>query len=112
MEIEEAKDEEQVASEDVLGPATPDRGSDDETASEDEASDSGPGGGSSETFKSTSTVAQPISEAAPSRGGPPPPRSLPFGRAGLRDQGQVKKPSSPLPADDDDDDGETDDEEL
>lgn len=110
MEIEDSKIEEQNEDEDVPGPATPDR-SDAETVSEPEASDSGLRGESSETLKSTSTVAQPTKEAAPSQSsdGPPPPRNLPFGRAGTRSKGPVKKPSPP-PADDDDD--ETDDEEL
>lgn len=107
MEIEEAKFEEQNDEEDAPGPATPDRGSDAET--EFEASDSGLRGGSYETLKSTSTVAQPTKEAAPSSDGPPPPRSLPFGRTGTRSKGPAKKPSPPPPADDDD---ETDDEEL
>ncbi|KAF3000857.1 hypothetical protein E8E13_007322 [Curvularia kusanoi] len=107
MEIEEAKDEENTADADVPGPATPDRGSDDETASEGEASDSGLGGGSSETLKSTSTVARPTSEAATPSGGPPPLRALPFGRATTRNKAPARKPSPP-----DDDDDETDDEEL
>ncbi|KAG9201855.1 hypothetical protein G6514_005272 [Epicoccum nigrum] len=110
MEIEEAMHEEQTGNEDVPGPATPDRGSDDETASEGEASDSGPGDGSSETLKSTSTVAQPTSGPAASSGGLPPPRALPFGRASTRNKGPAGKPSPPPPIDDDDD--ETDDEEL
>ena len=110
MEIEEAKAEEQNDDQDIPGPATPDRGSDTETESEDEASDSGPRGGSSETLQSTSTVTQPAKEAASSSDGPPPPRSLPFGRAGTRSEGLVNKPS-PAPSADDDDD-ETDDEEL
>lgn len=110
MEVEEAKLEEQNDDEDVFGPATPDRGSDAETESEAEASDSGLRGGSSETLKSTSTVAQPTKEAAPSSDGPPPQRSLPFGRAGTRGRGLAKQPSLPPPANDDDD--ETDDEEL
>ena len=111
MEIEEAKVEEQNDNDDVPGPATPDR-SDAETESEAEAFDSGLRGGSSETLKSTSTVAQPTKEAAPSQSsdGPPPPRNLPFGRAGTRSKGPAKKLSSPPPADDDVD--ETDDEEL
>ncbi|KAL1655009.1 hypothetical protein SLS61_002317 [Didymella pomorum] len=111
VEIEKTKAEEQNDDEDVPGPATPDR-SDAETESEAEASDSGLRGGSSETLKSTSTVAQPTKEAAPSQSsdGPPPPRNLPFGRAGTRSKGPPRKPSPPPPADDDDD--ETDDEEL
>ena len=96
--------------EDFPSPATPDRGSDAETESEDEASDSGLRGGSSATLKSASTVAQSTKEAVPSNDGPPPPRSLPFGRAGTRSKGPVEKPPPPPPADDDDD--ETDDEEL
>jgi hypothetical protein len=108
MEIEEAKIEEQnEEEEDAPGPATPDRGSDAET--EPEASDSGLRGGSFETLKSTSTVAQPTKEAAPSSDGPPPPRFLPFSRAGTRSKGPAKKPSPQPPVDDDD---ETDDEEL
>jgi hypothetical protein len=111
MEIEEGKVEEQKDEEDVPGPATPDR-SDAETESEAEASDSGLRDGSPETLKSTSTVAQPTTEATPSQSsdGPPPPRNLPFGRAGTRSKGPVKRPLPPPPADDDDD--ETDDEEL
>ena len=110
MEIEEAKHAAQIGNEDVPGPATPDRGSDDETASEDEVSDSGRGDGSSETLKSTSTVAQPASGPATSSGGLPPPRALPFGRASTRNKGPGGKPLPPPPVDDDDD--ETDDEEL
>lgn len=109
MEIEEAKEVEQNDDEDVPSPATPDRGSDDETESEAEAFDGGIRGGSSETLKSTSTVAQPTKQVAPSSDGPPPLRSLPFGRAGTRSRGPAKKLSPPPPADDDD---ETDDEEL
>lgn len=111
MEIEEAKAEEQNDDEDVPGPATPDR-SDTETELDAEASDSRLRDGSYETLKSTSTVAQPTKEAAPSQSsdGPPPPRNLPFGRVGTRSKGPAKKPSPPPPADDEDD--ETDDEEL
>ncbi|KAF3041542.1 hypothetical protein E8E12_006687 [Didymella heteroderae] len=110
-EVHEAKIEEQNDDEDVPGPATPDR-SDAETESEAEASDSGLRDGSSETLKSTSTVAQPTKEAAPSQSsdGPPPPRNLPFGRVGTRSKGPAQKPLSPPIADDDDD--ETDEEEL
>ncbi|KAJ4378934.1 hypothetical protein N0V86_005811 [Didymella sp. IMI 355093] len=110
MKIEEAKVEEQNNDEDVPGPATPDR-SDAETESEAEASDSGLRGGSSETLKSSSTVAQPTKEIALSQSsdGPPPPRNLPFGRPGTRSKGPAKKPSPPPPVEDDD---ETDDEEL
>lgn len=109
MEIEEAKVEEQNDDEDVPGPATPDR-SDAETESEAEASDSSLRGGSAETLKSSSTVAQPTKEAVSSFDGPPPPRALPFGRAGTRSKGPAWKPSPPPPTDDDED--ETDDEEL
>ncbi|KAF9701205.1 hypothetical protein EKO04_000134 [Ascochyta lentis] len=110
MEIEEAKTEEQHDDEDVSRPATPDRGSDVETESEDDASDSG----LRVTAESTSTVAQPTGEAAPLRDGPPPPRALPFGRAGTRSQGLAKRAPAPLPTsdDDDDDDDETEEEEL
>ncbi|KAF3045379.1 hypothetical protein E8E11_003638 [Didymella keratinophila] len=111
MEIEEAKVEEQNDDEDVPSPATPDR-SDAETESEGEASDSGLRGGSSETLMSNSTGAQPTEEAVPlqSSDGPPPPRNLPFGRAGTRSKGLAKEPIPPPLADGDDD--ETDDEEL
>ncbi|KAJ4362595.1 hypothetical protein N0V95_001400 [Ascochyta clinopodiicola] len=116
MEMEEAKIEEQAGDDDVLGPATPDRGSDAETESEDDASDSGLKSGASVAPKSTSTVARSTKEAAPSKDGPPPPRALPFGRAGTRSQGPAKMAQPPPPPadddDDDDDDEETDEEEL
>jgi len=110
MEIEEAKLEEQNDDEDIPGPATPDRGSDAETESDAEASDSGLKGGSSETLKSTSTVTRSTKEAASSGDGLPPQRSLPFGRAGTRSRVPAKKPTPPRPGNSDED--ETDDEEL
>ncbi|KAH6642528.1 hypothetical protein C7974DRAFT_430962 [Boeremia exigua] len=110
IKADEAGSEEPDEDDGTTGRATPDHGSDTETESEVEASDSGREGGSPETLKSTSTAAQPTNESDPSSNGPPPPRSLPFGRAGTRSKGLVKKPSPPPPADDDDD--ETDDEEL
>ena len=109
MDIDDARTGEQDDAENVPGAATPDRGSDVETESEDEAPDSGLRGRLSETLRSASTVAQPTKEAKPSSDGPPPPRSLPFGRARTRRKGLEKKPLAP-PADDDDD--ETDNEEL
>ncbi|KAJ8105309.1 hypothetical protein OPT61_g10256 [Boeremia exigua] len=109
MEIEETKIEEQNDGEDAPSPATPDRVSEAETESDEEASDSGLRGGSSQTLKSTSTIEQPAKKAASSEG-PPPPRSLPFGRAGTRSKGPAKTSPAPPPAEDDDD--ETDDEEL
>ncbi|KAF1363853.1 hypothetical protein EJ07DRAFT_151938 [Lizonia empirigonia] len=108
MEIEEAKVEEQNDDEDVPGPATPDCGSEAETESEDEASDSGLTGGSIGPIKSNSTVTQPAKDAVPSSEGLPPPRALPFGKAGTRSKGPAKEPSPPPPADNDDD--ETDEE--
>lgn len=109
MEIDEAKLEEQNDEDDVPSPATPDRGSDAETESEDETSDNGLRNGPSGIPKSNPRVTQPAKEDASSSDGPPPPRSLPFGRAGIQSKGPAKKPSPPPPADDDD---ETDDEEL
>lgn len=108
MEIEEAKVEEQNDDDDVPGPATPDRGSEAETESEDEASDSGLTGGSTGRIKSNSMVTQPAKDTIPSSEGPPPPRALPFGRAGTRSKGLAKEQSPPPPADNDDD--ETDEE--
>ena len=109
MEVDEARTGEQDDAENIPGAVTPDRGSDIETESEGETPDSGPGGGLSETLKFTPTVAQLTKESKSSSDGPPPPRSLPFGRARTRSRGLENKPLAPT-ADDDDD--ETEDEEL
>ena len=105
MEIDEAKDEEQQASDsDNVGAATPDRGSDDETEDEDDGStrtrtliNTRPAQTASQNEKTEETRVK------------PPTRELPFGRPGARNKPTTT--SQPSPAAEDDGD-ETDDDEL
>jgi hypothetical protein len=100
--VEEESDEDMVRDR----AATPDRESDDETESEDEVGGNVRRDMSSETARSTSAVARATKEEAPASNGPPPIRSLPFGRAVTRGMAPKKQPSPPA------DDDETEDEEL
>lgn len=110
MEIDQAKIEEQD-DEEMPEPMTPEQ-SDNETDEEDEPAPH-PRGKSSETLRASFVAQSSKSEAAESKGAPPP-RTLPFQKRMTRSEDVQKQPSpaAATAADDDDDDDQTDDEEL